>query len=135
MKKNISRLIAGALVAATVVGTGTTSLASKKSFEFCLTSTRKFEHSAANAKSDNEASAYVTVTSHNLEERDSVSYCVFKPNEEDEVTAVQNFYGKKAPNRTHFDYLKSSYAVKGKKYKLGVRTNWLAVHLKGRWNS
>lgn len=135
MNRKITRIVAGSLIVAAFAGTSITSFADKKTFSFALDAGQGYDFTAANPKSDNEASAYVTVTQDNLISSDAVVYCVFKTDEETKVSAEQTFKGTNAPNQTHFDYLKSSYAVAGKKYKLGAKSKNYYVTLQGKWNS
>lgn len=90
---------------------------------------------AANPKNDNEIYAYVSIKNANLSSKDVVRYVVSNTDMTKEVTCAFTFKGKKVPDQQTFKYNKSSYAKRGKKYRLKIQPYNYTRRFSGVWNS
>lgn len=90
---------------------------------------------AANPKNDNEIYAYVTITKANLNSKDKIKYVVSNTDMTKEVTPSLICNGNIKPYKQTLKYSNSSYAKKGKKYRLKIQTYNYSRKLSGVWNS
>lgn len=90
---------------------------------------------AVNPKNDNEIYAYVTINSANLNSKDKIRYVVTSSDMTKEVTSSLTCNGNIKPYKQTLKYKSSSYAKKGKKYRLKIQTFNYSRRFSGVWNS
>lgn len=112
----------------------TTAFAARKDFTFEIPKGGA-GFTAVNPKNDNEIYAYVTINSANLNSKDKIRYVVSSSDMTKEVTASSTYHGNLKPYKQTLKYKNSSYAKKGKKYRLKIQTYNYSRRISGVWNS
>ncbi len=108
--------------------------ADKKGLDFWAYAGGTPGYSETNPKSDNEAYAYVTTQGTTMVSGDKLRYSVSNSAKTKEVSDHKTVEGATTLNRQKIKYL-SGYNVKGRKYRLKVKSYTYSTHVKGRWNS
>lgn len=113
------------------VGTAGKNLSDSSAISVCAVYAARVE---TNPKSDNEAYAYVTTKGTTMVSGDKIRYAVSNSAKTKEVSDHKTIEGATILNRQKIKYL-SGYNVKGRKYRLKVKSYNYSTHVKGRWNS